>query len=118
MREIEWTEAAIADMVALAKGIARRIKQNVERFAATGAGSRCQRARFCLSAFEAIQIRLWFASRRIFASGQGARRPVRRPFCEQTRGSVLPSTPGSLLERAEVQRTGCQNFAHCVARNE
>ena len=39
MREIEWTEPAIADMAALDKGIARRVKQSVERFAATGAGS-------------------------------------------------------------------------------
>ena len=39
MRQIEWTEAAIADMAALDKGIARRVKQSVERFAATGAGN-------------------------------------------------------------------------------
>ncbi len=39
MREIEWTETAIADMAALDKGIARRVKQSVERFAATGAGN-------------------------------------------------------------------------------
>ena len=31
--EIEWTEAALDDMAALDKGIARRIKQSVERFA-------------------------------------------------------------------------------------
>ena len=37
MREIEWTETAIADMAALDTVIARRIKQSVERFAATGA---------------------------------------------------------------------------------
>lgn len=39
MREIEWTETAIADMAGLDRGIARRIKQSVERFAATGAGN-------------------------------------------------------------------------------
>jgi mRNA interferase RelE/StbE len=37
--EIEWTEAALADMAALDKGIARRVKQSVERFAETGAGN-------------------------------------------------------------------------------
>jgi mRNA-degrading endonuclease RelE of RelBE toxin-antitoxin system len=39
MREIEWTEAAISDMAAIDKGIARRVKNSVERFAATGAGN-------------------------------------------------------------------------------
>lgn len=39
MREIEWTETALDDMAALDKGIARRIKQAVERFADTGAGN-------------------------------------------------------------------------------
>lgn len=39
MREIEWTEAALEDMAALDKGIARRVKQAVERFADTGAGN-------------------------------------------------------------------------------
>lgn len=39
MREIEWTETALADMAALDKGVARRVKQSVERFAATGAGN-------------------------------------------------------------------------------
>ena len=38
MREIEWTEAALEDMAALDKTIARRAKQAVERFAETGAG--------------------------------------------------------------------------------
>ena len=38
MREIEWTETALGDMAALDKGIARRVKQAVERFADTGAG--------------------------------------------------------------------------------
>jgi mRNA interferase RelE/StbE len=36
--EIEWTGAALEDMAALDKGIARRVKQSVERFAETGAG--------------------------------------------------------------------------------
>lgn len=39
MKEIEWTEAALADVAALDKGIARRVKRAVERFAATGAGN-------------------------------------------------------------------------------
>ena len=39
MREIEWTETALADMAALDKGIARRVQQSVERFAATGSGN-------------------------------------------------------------------------------
>ncbi|GAB4108722.1 MAG: hypothetical protein Kow001_07060 [Acidobacteriota bacterium] len=39
MKEIEWSEASLEDMGALDKGIARRVKQAVERFAATGAGS-------------------------------------------------------------------------------
>ncbi len=39
MREIEWTETALQDMAALDKGIARRVKQAVERFADTGAGN-------------------------------------------------------------------------------
>lgn len=34
--EIEWTEMALADMADLDKGIARRVKQSVERFAETG----------------------------------------------------------------------------------
>ena len=37
--EVEWTETALEDMAALDKGIARRVKQAVERFADTGAGS-------------------------------------------------------------------------------
>lgn len=37
--EIAWTEAALADMAALDKGIARRVKHCVERFAETGAGN-------------------------------------------------------------------------------
>ena len=36
--EIEWTETSLDDMAALDKGIGRRIKHAVERFAATGAG--------------------------------------------------------------------------------
>jgi mRNA interferase RelE/StbE len=39
LREIEWTETALADMAALDKGIARRVKQSAERFAETGAGN-------------------------------------------------------------------------------
>jgi mRNA-degrading endonuclease RelE of RelBE toxin-antitoxin system len=39
VREIEWTETALDDMAALDKGIARRVQQTVERFAATGAGN-------------------------------------------------------------------------------
>ena len=39
MREIEWTGTALEDMAALDKGIARRVKQTVERFADTGAGN-------------------------------------------------------------------------------
>jgi mRNA interferase RelE/StbE len=39
VRKIEWAEAALGDMAALDKGIARRVKQAVERFADTGAGN-------------------------------------------------------------------------------
>ena len=39
MREIEWTETALEQMAALDKGIARRVKQAVERFADTAAGN-------------------------------------------------------------------------------
>ena len=39
MKEIEWTEAALVDMAGLDKGIARRVKQSIERFAVSGAGS-------------------------------------------------------------------------------
>jgi mRNA-degrading endonuclease RelE of RelBE toxin-antitoxin system len=39
VREVEWTETALDDMGALDKGIARRVKQAVERFADTGAGN-------------------------------------------------------------------------------
>lgn len=39
MKEIEWTESSLDDMAALDKGIARRVKQAVERFAGTGAGN-------------------------------------------------------------------------------
>jgi mRNA-degrading endonuclease RelE of RelBE toxin-antitoxin system len=39
VREIEWTETALEHMAALDKGIARRVKQAVERFADTGAGN-------------------------------------------------------------------------------
>ena len=37
--EVEWTETALTDMAGLDKGIARRVKQAVERFAETGAGN-------------------------------------------------------------------------------
>ncbi|MGA3097782.1 MAG: type II toxin-antitoxin system RelE/ParE family toxin [Bryobacteraceae bacterium] len=39
MREIEWAGTALEDMAALDKGVARRVKQAVERFADTGAGN-------------------------------------------------------------------------------
>ena len=39
MKQIEWTDASLEDMAAVDKGIARRVGQAVERFAATGAGS-------------------------------------------------------------------------------
>ena len=39
MKEIEWAETALQDMAALDKSIARRVKQAVERFGDTGAGS-------------------------------------------------------------------------------
>ena len=42
--EIEWTETALDDMAGLDKGIARRVKQSVERFAETGAGIRRARS--------------------------------------------------------------------------
>jgi mRNA-degrading endonuclease RelE of RelBE toxin-antitoxin system len=39
VRGIEWTGAALEDMAALDGGIARRVKQTVERFANTGVGN-------------------------------------------------------------------------------
>ena len=36
--EVEWTESALEDMADLDKGIARRVKNGVERFAGAGAG--------------------------------------------------------------------------------
>lgn len=36
--DIEWSDEALDDMAKFDKGIARRIKQTVERFATTGAG--------------------------------------------------------------------------------
>jgi len=39
VKQIEWTEASLKDIAALDKKIARRVKQAVERFAETGAGS-------------------------------------------------------------------------------
>ena len=63
--------------------------------------SSCPRARFRISALEALQIRLQFVSRRPLASGRGARLPVRLWFCEQTHGSILPNKPGLIFESAE-----------------
>lgn len=37
--EIEWTGTALQDMAALDKGIARRVKLAVERFAESGSGN-------------------------------------------------------------------------------
>ena len=37
--EVEWTGKSLEDMAALDKGLARRVKNTVERFAATGAGN-------------------------------------------------------------------------------
>jgi hypothetical protein len=39
VKEVEWAGSALEDMAALDKGIARRIKQALERFAETGAGN-------------------------------------------------------------------------------
>ena len=39
MKQIEWTEAALEDLAALDKGIARRVQKTLERFAMTGAGN-------------------------------------------------------------------------------
>ena len=39
MKEIEWTDTALEHMAAIDKGIARRIKQSVVRFADTGVGN-------------------------------------------------------------------------------
>jgi mRNA-degrading endonuclease RelE of RelBE toxin-antitoxin system len=39
VKQIEWSEESLDDLVALDKGIARRIKTAVERFAETGTGS-------------------------------------------------------------------------------
>lgn len=39
MREVEWTDASLEDLAALDRGIARRVKQAVERFSETGAGN-------------------------------------------------------------------------------
>jgi len=39
VKQIEWTEASLKDMAALDKKIALRVKQTVERFAQSGAGS-------------------------------------------------------------------------------
>ena len=37
--KIAWTGTALEDMAGLDKGIVRRVKQSVERFAETGAGN-------------------------------------------------------------------------------
>jgi len=37
--KIEWTAPSLEDMTGLDKGISRRVKQAVERFAETGAGN-------------------------------------------------------------------------------
>ena len=37
--EIEWVEMALDDMAALDKGVARRVRHSLERFAETGAGN-------------------------------------------------------------------------------
>ena len=39
MKDIEWSEDSLDDMSGLDKEMARRVKQAVERFAETGAGS-------------------------------------------------------------------------------
>ena len=39
MKQIEWTESALEDMAALDKGIARRVKAAIKRFAEIGAGN-------------------------------------------------------------------------------
>jgi hypothetical protein len=39
VREVEWTDTALEHMAVLDKGIARRVKEAVERFAGTGAGN-------------------------------------------------------------------------------
>ena len=39
MKEVEWTGTALEDMAALDKGIARRVKHAVERFADAGTGN-------------------------------------------------------------------------------
>jgi mRNA-degrading endonuclease RelE of RelBE toxin-antitoxin system len=39
VKEVEWTETALEHMATLDKGIARRVRQAVERFANTGVGN-------------------------------------------------------------------------------
>jgi mRNA interferase RelE/StbE len=39
VKQVEWTGSALEDMAGLDKGIARRVKRAVERFAETGAGN-------------------------------------------------------------------------------
>jgi len=38
VKEIEWSRESLDDLAALDKGVARRIKQAIERFAHTGSG--------------------------------------------------------------------------------
>lgn len=38
MKQVQWAGPALDDMAALDKGIARRVKRAVERFAGSGAG--------------------------------------------------------------------------------
>jgi mRNA-degrading endonuclease RelE of RelBE toxin-antitoxin system len=38
VRRIEWTDASLEEMAGLDKGLSRRVKQAIERFAVTGAG--------------------------------------------------------------------------------
>jgi mRNA-degrading endonuclease RelE of RelBE toxin-antitoxin system len=39
MKDLEWSESSLEDMAALDKGIARRIKRTVERFAEIEVGN-------------------------------------------------------------------------------
>lgn len=60
MRAIEWTGTAIADMAVLDRAIARRVKQTIERFAATGAGDTKR-----LTGYEPPQFRLRIGNYRV-----------------------------------------------------
>jgi mRNA interferase RelE/StbE len=39
VKQVEWTGLALEDLAGLDRGIARRVKQAVDRFAETGAGN-------------------------------------------------------------------------------